>query len=78
MYCAYLDRVGTYYEKLSVDGATESAEWEAALAAMTDETIPLFDQLPEEMSSREKVRILKQYYGDLLDGAAQLKKEWNN
>ena len=78
VYCAYLDRVGTYYEKLSVNGATESAEWEAALAAMTDETIPLFDQLPEEMSSREKVRILKQYYGDLLDGAAQLKKEWNN
>ena len=74
VYCAYLDQVGSYYEQLA--GGPE--EWEAAFTALTDETVPLFDQLPDEMPEREKMRILKEYYGDLLDGAAQLNQRWNN
>lgn len=74
VYCAYLDQVGSYYEQFS-DG---TEEWQEAFAALTDEAIPLFDQLPDEMPDREKTRILKEYYGELLDGAAQLKKKWNN
>lgn len=77
VYCAYLDKVGLYYERLGETGATEAGEWEAALMALTDETIPLFDQLPDEMSSREKVKVLKRYYGNLLDGVALLSKDWN-
>ena len=77
VYCAYLDKVGLYYERLGETGATDAGEWEAALMALTDETIPLFDQLPDEMSSREKVKVLKRYYGNLLDGVALLSKDWN-
>lgn len=76
VYCAYLEKVGSLYEQLGASGATEAAEWEAALAAMTDEAIPLFDQLPEEMPRREKVKVLKQYYGELLDGAEKLQQDW--
>ena len=78
VYCAYLDKVGSYYEQMGSNSAGETGEWEAALTALTTETIPLFDQLPDEMPAREKMRILKQYYGELLDGAAQLKQEWKN
>ena len=78
VYMAYLDKVGSYYEQLAESGALPSDDWEAALAMLTNETIPLFEQLPEEMPDREKVRILKRYYGELLDGAALLQNEWNN
>lgn len=77
VYCAYLDKVGAYYEQLGASGATEAGDWEAALTALTDETIPLFDQLPDEMPRREKVRVLKRYYGDLLDGAERLRQDWD-
>ena len=78
VYCAYLEKVGSYYDQLAVVTTGETGEWAAALSAMTDETIPLFDQLPEDMPSRQKTKILKQYYGELLDGAALLRQEWNN
>ena len=78
VYCAYLDKVDSYYERLADYGASGNSEWEDAFTALTDETIPLFDQLPEEMPTRQKTRILKQYYGELLDGAARLKQEWKN
>ena len=77
VYCAYLDKVGLYYERLGETGATEAGEWEAALTTLTSETIPLFDQLPDEMTPREKIKVLKRYYGELLDGAARLSKDWN-
>ena len=78
VYMAYLDKVGSYYEQLARSEAQTSDDWEAALATLTNETIPLYDQLPEEMPDREKVRILKRYYGELLDGAELLQNEWNN
>lgn len=77
VYCAYLDKVGSYYEQLGASGTTEAGEWEAALSALTDESVPLFDQLPEEMPERQKVRVLKKYYGALLDGAERLREDWN-
>ena len=40
---------------------------------VTEEDIPLFEQLPEELPARERGRILKAYYGELLAGARQLK-----
>ena len=78
VYTAYLDKVGSYYEQLASTNALHAEDWEVALASLTNETIPLFDQLPDEMSDREKVRVLKRYYGELLDGAELLQNEWNN
>lgn len=78
VYCAYLDQVSAYYELLAENESYDEGAWEQALASLTDETIPLFDQLPEDMPDRQKTRILKQYYGELLDGAKRLQQEWNN
>ena len=77
VYCAYLDKVGHYYEQLARTGATEADEWAESLSALTEETIPLYDQLPDDMPAREKVKVLKQYYGELLDGAERLRNDWN-
>ena len=78
VYCAYLEQVGSYYTQLSANGLADESEWDTALTALTGETVPLFDQLPEDMPARQKMRILKQYYGELLDAADLLKHEWNN
>ena len=70
IYLAYMDQVARLYEALPPE---DSAERDAALREMTEEEIPLFEQLPEELPSRQRARILKTYYGDLLAGARQLK-----
>jgi len=78
VYCSYLEQVGSYYEQLAQDSGSDPYLWEATLTSLTRENIPLYDQLPEEMSNRQKTRILKQYYGELLDGAHRIRQEWNN
>ena len=78
VYCTYLDKVGSYYEQLAQNSHADTREWEEVLTALTGETIPLFDQLPDEMPDREKVRVLKQYYGELLDAASLLSQDWKN
>ena len=68
IYLAYMTEVSKLYKDCPME---DSASWDEALVQLTEESVPLFEQLPEEMSRREKARILKQYYGDLLDGAKQ-------
>ena len=68
IYLAYMTEVSKLYKDCPME---DSAAWDDAIAQLTEESVPLFEQLPEEMSRREKARILKQYYGDLLDGAKQ-------
>ena len=68
IYLAYMTEVSKLYKDAPME---DSASWDDALAQLTEESVPLFVQLPEEMSRREKARVLKQYYGDLLDGAKQ-------
>ena len=72
IYCAYMDRVARLYDTLPPE---ESAAWDSALAELTEEPVPLFVQLPDELPDREKSRILKAYYGELLDGARQLRNK---
>ena len=64
-----MSKVSRLYESCPME---DSASWDEALAQLTEESVPLFEQLPEEMSRREKARVLKQYYASLLDGAKQL------
>lgn len=73
VYTAYLDQVGKFYELLAENSDNDSVDWEGLLRELTDETIPLYEQLPEELSRREKTAILKQHYGEILREAAQLK-----
>lgn len=69
IYLAYMEQVSALYSACPSDAGPE---WDDAIASMTDESIPLFQQLPEEMPAREKARILKQHYSSLLSGAKQL------
>ena len=72
VYTAYLEQVGELYALLASNTENETVDWESVLHELTDETIPLYDQLPEEMPEREKTLILKDYYGGILREAGQL------
>ena len=52
-----------------VDGSKE-----AQLMTIAEETIPMIDQLPEEMGEEERALILKEYYSDLLEGIEKIRK----
>ena len=69
IYLAYMDRVAELYRIPSTDSETR----DAILAGITEEEDPLFLQLPEELSARERGRILKDYYGRMLAAAGQIK-----
>ena len=79
VYSAYLEQIGELYQLLA-DNATDNSEaidWQAVLDELTGETVPLYDQLPEEMPEKEKTAVLKEYYGGLLDEAELIKEEMN-
>ncbi|MBR4525376.1 MAG: hypothetical protein IKP15_07495 [Bacteroidales bacterium] len=67
IYLAYMDRVADLYQALPME--------DEALQEITEETEPLFTQLPENLSNRERSRILRNHYGELLAAARQLKKQ---
>lgn len=68
---AYYDKVAEFYETmLKTD---PEGEMENAIDMIIDETIPLIDQLPEEMEPEARAAVLKEYYGNLLDGLVRIK-----
>ena len=71
VYLAYLDKVESARVALA---DSDEYNWEGILRGMTEEAVPMIEQLPEELSGRQQARILKQYYGDILAGVEQLKK----
>ena len=75
VYSAYLDRVEELRLSLAKALDGDSEEIDSALAQITEEAVPLFDQLPDELDVKEKTRILKQYYGELLAGAGHMARE---
>lgn len=68
---AYYDKVAEFYETM-LKNAPEG-EMENAIDMVVDETIPLIDQLPEEMEPEARAAVLKEYYGNLLDGLVRIK-----
>ena len=72
IYLAYMDEVSQLYSACPADAG---ADWDDALASLTEESVPLFLQLPEEMSNYRKARVLKAHYASLLEGARQLVKK---
>ena len=78
VYAAYLEQVGELYQLLAADTDDETVNREAVLQELTDETISLYDQLPEEMPEKQKTAVLKDYYGGILEEAEQLRKEMNS
>ncbi|MBR5724370.1 MAG: hypothetical protein IKX62_03215 [Bacteroidales bacterium] len=69
IYLAYMDRVAELYRVPSEDSEAR----DALLQEITEEEDPLFTQLPEELSRRERGRILKDYYGRMLAAASEIK-----
>lgn len=70
IYLAYMGRVAQLYRTLP---CADSELRDATLADITEEEEPLFTQLPEELSDRERGRILKDHYGRILAAAGQIK-----
>lgn len=66
IYVAYMDEVADLYRDLPMQDDT--------LREITDEAESLFEQMPEGLSNRQRSRILKDHYGELLAAARQLKK----
>ena len=73
VYSAYLNQVGELYRLMAVNTRDGSLDLETILQELTDEAVPLYDQLPEELSDREKTTVLKQHYGSILTEARRLK-----
>lgn len=69
IYLAYMEEVSELYSACPEDA---DADWDEALSSLTDESVPLFLQLPEELSRFEKARILREHYASLLEGAKTL------
>lgn len=70
VYEAYLEHVAEYERELAGD---EDYNWVGIMRGMTREAVPMIAQLPEEMPDKEKARLLKSYYGDILAGVEKLK-----
>ena len=45
----------------------------SAIREITDEAVPLADLLPEELPSKERVRILKEYYGQKIEALERVR-----
>lgn len=69
IYEHYLAAVADAWTVLGTD-----EEASAVLSNLTEEAIPLRDQLPEELSPEEQSAILRAHYGDLLAGVDKLMK----
>lgn len=75
VYAAYLEQVSALYQRISANSDGDTAEQEALLHELTDENIALYDQLPDELSKRQKIKILKNHYGGLLSSAGEIAKK---
>ena len=68
---AYYGKVAEFYETMLKTDPV--GEMENAIDMVIDETIPLIDQLPEEMEPEARAAVLKEYYSNLLDGLDRIK-----
>lgn len=69
IYARYLAQVEDNWHDLATNETASDL-----LRCLTEESIPLIDQLPEELSDSEKAAILQDYYGTLLDGAEKVRR----
>ncbi|MBR4756163.1 MAG: hypothetical protein IK076_04410 [Bacteroidales bacterium] len=66
IYRAYYDKVSEMYELILTSHPDGSLD--TSISCLAEESIPLIDQLPDEMDPEAKAAVLKEYYGELLDG----------
>jgi hypothetical protein len=67
IYLSYIAQVSKAWEEAGPDEFRSDQ-----LRSLTDEPVPLADQLPDELSDSEKTLILREHYNTLLDGVYNL------
>ena len=68
----YYDKVAELYEDLlrtNPDGDLQNT-----IELISEENISLIEQLPEEMEPEARAEVLKEYYGNLLDGLERIRE----
>ena len=57
-----------------ISAKSHGKEIDNNVRSLSEEAVPMLDQLPDELSDSEKATILRSYYGSLLDGLMDLEK----
>lgn len=66
----YYGKMAEFYEAILRDDIDDARL--GALESIAGESVPMVDQLPEELDPETRAAILKEYYGALLDGMERL------
>ena len=72
VYLAYSEKVTVMYGNIFSRDLED--RWERTVASIAEETVPMIDQLPDELDDTAKAIILKEYYGELLNGLDKINK----
>ena len=67
---AYYGKMAEFYETILAEDFDDARL--ADLEDIVSESVPMVDQLPEELDPGARAAILKEYYGSLLDGMERL------
>ena len=51
-----------------------SEEFKSSLESLLQDPVPMYEQLPSELSPKEQTRIIKEYYNQKLEGLGQFKR----
>ena len=69
---AYSEKIAVMYEEIFTKDLDE--RWETTVGSITNENVAMIDQLPDELDDKTKAHILKEYYGELLNGLDKINK----
>lgn len=73
VYERYLALVGDSYREIySNPGAEQFAGLDNDLRSLTEESIPMMEQIPDEVGAKRKSDLMKDYYGTILDAVGRI------
>lgn len=72
VYMAYSEKIAVMYEEIFTKDLDE--RWETTVGSITNENVAMIDQLPDELDDKTKAQILKECYGELLNGLDKINK----
>lgn len=72
VYMAYSEKIAVMYEEIFTKDLDE--RWATTVGSITNENVAMIDQLPDELDDKTKAQILKEYYGELLNGLDKINK----
>lgn len=72
VYMAYSEKIAVMYEEIFTKDLDE--RWATTVGSITNENVAMIDQLPDELDDKTKAHILKEYYGELLNGLDKINK----